>query len=231
MSRRSTNGGRTLRRLAGFATGLFLVAGLALAGGFFAFVAMLDRYAPRPPGTADAIVALTGGSQRVADAIELLSQGYGGRLLISGVNETTTRAEIARLNPGQRRLLDCCVDLDYRARNTIGNAIETRRWIADHGFGSIIVVTSNYHMPRTLLELENAAPEVLKIPHAVTPTAIDVSQWWRDELAARLLALEYLKFLAAWARTRIEDDPELSVAATLLSRADGPVKPEVSPEE
>ena len=89
------------------------------------------------------------------------------RLLISGVNERTSRDEIARLNPGQRRLFDCCVDLDYRARNTIGNAIETRRWAERNRFHSLIVVTSTYHMPRTLVELDHALPGIRKVPYAV----------------------------------------------------------------
>jgi uncharacterized SAM-binding protein YcdF (DUF218 family) len=206
---------------------LCVVGALALVGGFFLFISSLNSYDNAAPAQADGIVALTGGAHRVTDAIDLLSRGHGERLLISGVNEMTTREEIARLNPGQRRLLECCVDLDYRARNTIGNAIETRRWIADHGFNSIIVVTSNYHMPRTMLELGNAVPEIEKTTFAVVPSSIDTTAWWRDETAVRLLALEYLKFIAAWGRTRFETDPEVSRAAALLSRSAGPVNTEI----
>jgi hypothetical protein len=97
-------------------------------------VASIERLEREPASRTDAIVALTGGAERIGDAIDLLAKGYGRRLLITGVNERTSRDQIARLNPGQRRLFDCCVDLDYRARNTIGNAIETRRWMADHRF-------------------------------------------------------------------------------------------------
>ena len=196
-----------------------LIAVLLLAGGFLIFVRTLDgyRHAGDPP-RAQGIVALTGGSQRVADAIELLSRGFADRLLISGVNERTTRSQIARLNPGQKDWLECCVDLDHRARNTIGNAIETRRWVADRGFEAIIVVTSNYHMPRTMLELDNAMPDVAKYPHAVSPTDMDVSRWWRDGSTFRLLGQEYLKFLMVWGRTQFENDPELSRLAEILSR-------------
>ena len=114
---------------AGLLAGLGLTAliGAALFVGFLIFIYSLER-AERPPASrTDGIVVLTGGSQRIGDAIDLLAQGYATRLLISGVNERTSRDEIERLNPGQRRLFDCCVYLDYRARNTIGNAIETRR--------------------------------------------------------------------------------------------------------
>jgi uncharacterized SAM-binding protein YcdF (DUF218 family) len=194
-----------------------LTAVLVLAFlGFLGFVYSIDRSEQQPETRADGIVALTGGAQRIGDAIDLLAQGYAKRLLISGVNEKTSREEISRLNPGQRRLFDCCVDLDYRARNTIGNAIETRRWTEQNGFEAIIVVTSNYHMPRTLVELDHALPNLQKIPYPVAAT-IDPHDWWYNPAVARVLFSEYVKFLAVWIRTRIEGDPERSSVAHLMS--------------
>ena len=163
----------------GFMTSLFI--GFL---GFLAFVYSLDRFEQKPETRADGIVAMTGGAQRIGDAIDLLAQGYAKRLLISGVNEKTSLEEISRLNPGQRRLFDCCVDLDYRARNTIGNAIETRRWAERNHFAALIVVTSNYHMPRTLVELNHALPNMQKIPYPVAAT-IDPHEWWHNPSTAQ----------------------------------------------
>jgi uncharacterized SAM-binding protein YcdF (DUF218 family) len=200
--------------------GFLLVSAAAAAvalvclAGFAAFLFSLDR-SERDPGTAtDGIVALTGGAQRIGDAIDLLAKGFAGRLLITGVNERTSRDEIARLNPRQRRLVECCVDLDYRARNTIGNAVETRRWAERNGFRSLIVVTSNYHMPRTLAELNHVLPEIRKVPYAVVTPALDASLWWRDLATARLLFAEYAKYVAVLARTRLGGGswPEQGVA-------------------
>jgi uncharacterized SAM-binding protein YcdF (DUF218 family) len=184
--------------------------------GFLGFVYSLERVERRPVAHADGIVAMTGGAQRIGDAIDLLAQGYASRLLISGVNERTSREEIARFNPGQRRLFDCCVDLDYRARNTIGNAIETRRWAERNRFQSLIIVTSNYHMPRTLVELDHALPEIHKVPYAVV-TTVDPDLWWRSPVTARVLVSEYVKLIAVWLRTKIEKDPERSTAAIVMS--------------
>ncbi len=206
-----------IRRL--LSAGLWSLAAVCLAGllGFLTFVYTLDRFEQPPETRADGIVAMTGGAQRIGDAIDLLAKGYAKRLLISGVNEKTSRDQIARLNPGQRQLFDCCVDLDYRARNTIGNAIETRRWAETNGFDTLIVVTSNYHMPRMLAELEHALPDRQKIPYPVAAT-IDPHDWWHNPAIAKVLASEYLKFLAVWVRTRFEEDPEVSSMAYLLSR-------------
>ncbi|WFT82356.1 YdcF family protein [Methylobacterium sp. CB376] len=200
------------------------VGAAALAGGFLVFVGGLARTEQQPYARADGIVVLTGGAQRIGDAIDLLAAGFGRRLLITGVNERTSRDEIARLNPGQQHLISCCVDLDYRARNTIGNAIETRRWMRENGFRTIAVVTSNYHMPRTLLELDHALTSGDRVvPHPVVHEGFDADAWWHHPASARLLASEYVKFLVAWLRTRIEADPEDSRAAVLMSRG-RPVK-------
>ena len=201
-------------RLSFYAAAAGLILGFL---GFLCFVYSLDRFEQKPETRADGIVALTGGAQRIGDAIDLLAQGYAKRLLISGVNEKTSREEIARLNPGQRRLFECCVDLDYRARNTIGNAIETRRWAERHQFGALIVVTSNYHMPRTLVELGHVLPDLQKIPYPVAAT-IDPHDWWRNAATAKVLAYEYLKFLAVWVRTRFEDDPEQSTVVRFITQ-------------
>jgi uncharacterized SAM-binding protein YcdF (DUF218 family) len=210
--------------------GLAFVATVALAAcfGFLAFIYSLERKESSPAARADGIVVLTGGSQRIGDAIDLLAQGYASRLLISGVNERTSREEIERLNPGQRRLFDCCVDLDYRARNTIGNAIETRRWAERNRFRSLIIVTSAYHMPRTMVELNHALPDLRKVPYAVVTPAIDPDSWWYSPSTARVLASEYGKLLVVWLRTRFEADPERSTVANLMSGGK-PVKVFIDP--
>jgi uncharacterized SAM-binding protein YcdF (DUF218 family) len=204
-SRASAGGGSLALRSVLTAGGVFA---FLFGAGFLAFIATLERYEREPVGRADAIVALTGGAQRVGDAIDLLAKGYGRRLLITGVNERTGREEIARLNPGQRRLLDCCVDLDHRARNTVGNAVETRGWMARTGFRSLIVVTSNYHMPRTLLELDSVLPQAEKQPFPVVHEATQADAWWKSPATAKLLASEYVKYLAVWLRTRVEAEPK-----------------------
>jgi uncharacterized SAM-binding protein YcdF (DUF218 family) len=200
-----------IKRVSRWAGLSFILLFSAFVIGFFIFAATLDRWETAPSRRSDGIVALTGGSQRIGDAIDLLDKGYGSRLLISGVNERTSREEIARLNPGQRRLFDCCVDLDYRARNTIGNAVETRRWAQRHDFGSLIVVTSNYHMPRALLESGHALPKARLTPFTVVIPSVNPAEWWQHPKTARVLVSEYVKYIAMWIRTRFESDPENSL--------------------
>lgn len=171
-------------------------------GGFALFVGSL-QFDERPPVVStDGIVALTGGAQRIEDAIDLLAKGYGRRLLISGVNQRTGRDEIERLSPGQRAIVQCCVDLGYDARDTVGNAAEIRRWTIGHGFRSLIVVTSNYHLPRALTELDHALPDVRKVPYAVVRDGSAAEGWHTSPTRARLFMSEYVKLIAVWVRTR-----------------------------
>ena len=210
-----------------------IAAALAFVIGYARFATGIARSEPRIVPRTDAIVVVTGGSQRIADAIGLLGADRGARLLISGVNEKIGREELARITPAARGLLACCVDLDYRARNTIGNAIETRRWVRRHGFDSLLLVTSNYHMPRTLAELQHAMPELRIVAHPVVSDQIDVDGWWRDWPTMRVLVPEYAKYLAAKLRSRLESDPETSRLSVIIGgrKPISPKQPgEIGPE-
>ena len=175
---------------------LAAVAGLALALGFLWFVWRLPAEEITLNRDADGIVVLTGGASRISDAIELLAAGHGRRLLISGANRSTNQSEIARLNPEFARVVGCCVDFD-RSLNTLGNAIETRRWAQSRGFRSLIVVTSSYHMQRAALEFKSFAPDVRIIPWPVIPEGLDMQNWWRDSRYRSLIIREYSKYVAA----------------------------------
>lgn len=207
----------SLRRMFGLAAASMAGIGLLLLGiGYIRFVAIIDAREPASTPRTDAIVVVTGGAQRVGDAMGLLGAERGERLLISGVNEKTGREELAKLNPASRDLLACCVDLDYRARNTIGNAIEARRWVRRHGFRSLLVVTSNYHMPRTLAEFAHAMPDIRLVAHPVVTEHIDTAGWWNRWSAIKILAPEYAKYLVARLRSLVETDPETSRLSVII---------------
>jgi uncharacterized SAM-binding protein YcdF (DUF218 family) len=191
---------RGLWRLAGLAT---LAGIVAFVGGFLWFVARVPTEEVALDRSADGIVVLTGGASRIADAIELLAAGRGKRLLISGVHPATSSSELARLTPDYRRWLACCVDLGHVAVNTSGNAIETKRWVSERGFHSLIVVTSNYHMPRTMAELGRRMPDVALVPFPVVTDKMRSEAWWSSPPTAKLLFSEYLKYIVVQVRTRL----------------------------
>ena len=173
-------------------------------GGFVLFASTIPREEEEFHRSADGIVALTGGASRIADAVELLIAGRGQRLLISGVNPSTTPGELIRLTPELEKLFACCVDLGHQALNTTGNAMEIAQWTHEHQFRSIIVVTSAWHMPRALVELERELAGVELIPHAVVSDRLRDEPWWTNPQTVRLLLVEYVKYLATYARIRFD---------------------------
>ncbi|HVV94509.1 MAG TPA: YdcF family protein [Hyphomicrobiales bacterium] len=211
---------RLLRRLLpAAAIGAALAAGLFVIG-FGIFVAAIPRQPPAAAPSADAVVALTGGADRIADAVALLARGQAGRLLITGVNPETTDRELARLHPRSAALLDCCVDVDRRALNTAGNAIEAGEWVRARGFHRVIVVTSAWHMPRSLVELGRELPGVELVPYPVVTARSAQKAWWRDDDTWRLLATEYVKYLAALVDIRLA--PQVAPDQPVAGRAGAP---------
>jgi uncharacterized SAM-binding protein YcdF (DUF218 family) len=196
-------GRRGLRILTSF-MGIVTFAIIVFFGGFVLFASLIPREEEAFHRSADGIVALTGGASRIADAVELLTAGLGQRLLISGVNPSTTPAELIRLNPELEKLFACCVDLGLEALNTTGNAMEIARWTREHRFRSIIVVTSAWHMPRALVELDRELAGVEIIPRAVVSERMRDEPWWTNPQTVRLLLVEYVKYLATYARVRFD---------------------------
>jgi uncharacterized SAM-binding protein YcdF (DUF218 family) len=204
---RPTAVGRVARRLWRLVVLATFALAVAFAAGFLWFVGSVPTEEVSIDRPADGIVVLTGGASRITDAIELLAAGRGKRLLISGVHPTTSSSELARLSPAYRRWMTCCVDLGHAAINTTGNAIETRQWVTDRGFRSVIVVTSNYHMPRTMAELRRRMPDVALVPFPVVTDKMRNEAWWSSPPTAKLLFSEYLKYIVAQVRFRIGTVP------------------------
>ena len=147
--------------------------------GLLAFASRIAASTPAPePPKADAIVVLTGASTiRIEAAVQLLQQSKGKRLLISGVNPQARRSEVKDVARGVGHIWDCCVDLGFRATSTRGNAAETARWVQHYGYRDLIVVTADYHMPRSMLELKSTMPHTTLYPYPVVTDDVNARRW------------------------------------------------------
>ncbi|WP_321500540.1 YdcF family protein [Breoghania sp.] len=198
-------------RQAGFRRRVF-VAVLALLGlsvgaflaGYVLFAIHVASIVPDPEVKADGIVVLTGGRERVSGALDLLQGGRARRLLISGVHPATTPRQIMQLTESEEDIFTCCVDLDRRAMNTLGNAQESRKWAERNGFHSLIVVTSAYHMPRGILELRRAMPDMRFLPYPIFASELNLPHWYAKATTMKLLMREYVKYIVAWLRSGVE---------------------------
>ncbi|MGC4026117.1 MAG: YdcF family protein [Mesorhizobium sp.] len=177
-----------------FTAGLF-------AGGFAFFAHYVSGLTtPNQITKADAIIVLTGGQSRLEAALDLLKDGKAKRLLISGVHPATGRNAILAATGSESSLFSCCVDIDRAALDTVGNAQEGAKWLREHGYASAILVTNNYHMPRSMLEMSRFTGPVELVPYPVVNTRLDNGRWIGEPGALRVLVTEYVKYLAAIAR-------------------------------
>lgn len=192
----------------------FLIVGTfsLLLGGFLAFAQHVDRI--RPPETlpaADGIVVWTGkGGGRLQAGVALLEMKRGERLLISGVHEDNGIAQISEISGLSEVFADCCLDLDYAAKDTVGNARETATWAKSLDYDHIILVTSAYHMPRAKVEIASTAGRIRITPYPVERA--DNRKWYKSADRAKRLLQEYTKLLLSYTRGRDAEiePPELN---------------------
>ena len=182
-----------------------LLALLSWTGGLLWFVQTMPLAAATGPDTemTDAIVVLTGGSNRLQTGIDLLQQGRGSKLFVTGVYQGVEVDELLRLARNAPGELECCIELDYQALDTVENASETARWMNEQGYRTMRLVTSDYHMRRSLLEFAMADPSMVITPHPITPKDQPLSGWWQRPESLRLYSTEYTKFLVTWLRYRL----------------------------
>ncbi len=182
---------RALRRLGLLALAVFVL----WLGGLALFVASSLSIRDDLSIPTDAIVVLTGGRSRLETGLRLFAAGTAKKLFVSGVNQRVDREELLRpLGPAAQRAT-CCIVLGHEADNTVGNARETATWMHEEGYRSLRLVTSWYHMQRSLLEFGRAMPQAWIIPHPVYAHHVDPQRWWNRHGAPLLVLGEYDKYL------------------------------------
>ena len=160
----------------------------------------------RPLGlpSADGIVVATGGQARLQAGIDLLKDGAASQLLLTGVGNGITKDMIAsslNLSQADRVAFECCVSLESTAQDTIGNAIAAKVWAKGSAIQKIVLVTSDYHMPRAALEFANQMPERAIIAYPISAPDLAGKSWYSDWPSFRLYMREFLKY--RWRSARL----------------------------
>jgi len=200
---------RLICRLGLLAIGMFAL----WLGGFAWFIASSLSTGGDPSTPTDAIVVLTGGRLRLETGLQLFAAGTAKKLFVSGVNQRVDRDELLRvLGPAAERAA-CCIALGHAADNTVGNARETANWMREEGYRSLRLVTSWYHMRRSLLEFGRAMPQITIVANPVFAHHLEPEHWWSWHGAPLLIVGEYHKYLWAWMR------PALNAIAAAENRA------------
>ena len=190
----------SLRRFFSGLLGILLIVGFGWGIGLFIFADAIPSHVEKAETSADAIVVLTGGSGRLSAGLKFLAEKRAKKLFVSGVYKGVDVKRLLTLYQNAPAELACCVEIGEDAANTEGNAIETAAWIKKQNYKSLIIVTSNYHMPRSLLEFRSAMPTAEFSPHSVLPVTFKRDRWWAWPGTAGLLMREYNKYLLVWIR-------------------------------
>ncbi|MEX1036619.1 MAG: YdcF family protein [Sneathiella sp.] len=173
-------------------------------GAFLTFMADVGNIAPTPTQKVSGIVILTGTPARLTTGFDLLKDNEGARLLVSGVNSKVTRETLRQATGQSQELMNCCVDLGRLARDTVGNAYEASLWAKSNNFNSLAIVTSAYHMPRSLVELKRQMPDVKLIAYPVASDTLELSGWWKNPRAFMVVAGEFNKYVFSLVRARLD---------------------------
>ena len=145
----------------------------------------------------DGIVVLTGDQYRIAKGIALLKNYPDKKLLISGVNKNINTIDIMKEFPNNKNFFQCCIDIGKDAKNTFENIIETFEWMKSNEFNSIIIVTSDYHVPRVKLEINRFIDNQQIFYEAVKNDETD------SILRLKKITLEYIKYIRTFLSIKI----------------------------
>lgn len=178
-------------------TATILIAFSLWLCGLLYFTSQLPSVMPETPTKKlDAIVVLTGGSKRIDEGFNLLDKKLAKKIFISGVYKGIDAKQLLnRWRSADKHDLDCCVALGFKAVNTIQNVKETKEWLEEQDYKSIYLVTSNYHMPRALLEFNKRISGIDIHPYPIIPNKVDMNKWWEKETNFIIIAKEYTKYL------------------------------------
>ena len=203
---------RSWPHLLSFLAGVVFTIVAAWVGGLMWFASTIPSRVDDTTTHTDAIVVLTGGSERIETGLSLLANGFADRMFISGVGGQVRVGDLTNRMASWPVELVEKISVGKAANDTPGNASETAEWAHASGVHSIRLVTAAYHMRRSLLEFQDEMSDVTIIPNAVFPSRVK-TDWWRWPGTARLIASEYTKFVLTWARQSLEPDRERQVAS------------------
>jgi uncharacterized SAM-binding protein YcdF (DUF218 family) len=191
-----------------------IICALSWSAGLVIFSKNIDQNiteiiedSPEFTSKTDAIVVLTGGSERIKHALYLLEKGYAQKLFISGVHKEVKLYELLYLhgyNVNEIKILRNKIELGYSASDTIENAEEIADWVNKNNIKSIRLVTSNYHIKRAMLEIQDKLPDIKIIAHGVIPLNIRIDRWWDFAPSRKLIISEYNKYILANVRVLLD---------------------------
>lgn len=143
--------------------------------------------------TADAILVLTGGENRIAEGFRAWEEGKGRDLFILGAGREATLSSILpagkEISPADLSR----IHIEGWSENTLENAFSAKSAVVSRGYREVILVTSDYHVPRAYLAMRKILPPDVSI--SVSPV---VSNWRGNGAWHRLPRLFFVEGWKYW---------------------------------
>lgn len=145
----------------------------------------------------DAIIVLTGARGRIDAGLELLSKNQAKALFISGVGKRADLDDLSKHLPSfpldKIGNLRPNIYLGYLANSTKENASESLEWIKKNNYKKIILVTSNFHILRSIYLFKYMMPDVEIIPYPIVHP-----RQYTSYLIMKLFFIDYNKLLFSY---------------------------------
>ena len=162
-----------------------------------------------PINLSSKVVILTGGTNRIKEGFEVIykldkKSISNLKVLVSGTGKGFSKLSLQeKLNPNfDLRLIECCVELDDVSQDTYSNAVETSKWVSKNNIEEILLITSNYHIPRSILEFQNKMPNLKILYYPITPKQHQINKWLTSFETFSLIFIEYCKYIIANVRIK-----------------------------
>ena len=157
--------------------------------GLVLFIKMIPNKKQQLITDIDAVIMVTGDKDRVSRTKSLIQNSDYKLYFISGVGAPKYLKKYLNSNNKQTLVIST------KAQSTHENAVEIGEWVQQYNLTKILLVTSNYHIPRTKMLIEYYSP---KLNIEIEPTFnfnFNLSNWYKSSFTLKILLSEYTKYL------------------------------------
>ncbi|MFH1727994.1 MAG: YdcF family protein [Pseudomonadota bacterium] len=162
---------------------------------FYSFLKRIDSYdcvESKPEGL---IVVLAGGPGRIHKGLSVLSNSKQSILVLSGVGENSSLKDIVNSAGYNNPIHEKQIIIDRTSKSTYENAIEVNKILSLYHFSNITIITSNIHMPRSLLIFRKLLPDNIKIDsHPICEYDGKLASLFSNKLKWSVIFFEFIKY-------------------------------------
>ena len=141
----------------------------------------------------DGIAVLTGGKGRINLGLDLFNKNRNLRLIISGVDKKVSDRSIIPNN----LINKFNITIDKDSETTYDNAKVINNWTSKHKLQNVAIITSYYHMPRSMMLIRSLTPTINFYAYPVEKKTFKNISFIENISYYFFLTEEYIKYLVS----------------------------------